>query len=475
MNLKSGLRAIDFFEKAIIDKHTLVICFLFGFFFVANSQSIRKGFDEMTDYEIAELVDAFYELRNGPDLFNDIATFHGQFFNFVATADPTRRDLHFNLPNEPEREIFLAWHRQVVFELEQAVQDINPEISIGYWNSTIYQSPTDAVWDEGFLGSFDANWDLNRNLGGDPRLPTPLELSNLLTETDFFEFSNVLERQNVHRGGHVWTGGVMPTPISPRDPIFFFHHSFVDKVWQDWEETHGTSAYITTSMLRYDGTYVFDGQTYPSVDPNDITDSRVYGVFYAENGLAQLDNYIVTNTYNPEEIFYYQYNIEAGNNFLVPAGAIARLESVNEINLTPGFEAAPGSTFQATIDTENNVAGKIAPLFAKNRAVNPYPYSEKLYEPIVWEEGGNLLDDDTIILTAAPNPFTEKITIKLSERKDCVIEVFNMMGMQIREESFENTDTMVIKNLYGLASGFYVIRVTDANGKILVVKRIVKM
>jgi len=440
-----------------------------------TGQSIRKGFDEMTDYEITELVNAFYQLRQGPDLFNDLAQFHSDFFNFDNTADPTRLDLHFNLPDEPEREIFLAWHRRQMFEMEQAVQDINPEISLAFWDSSIYQSSNDQLWDEEFLGSFDTNWSLNRNFGQGGPLPTPTDVSNLMTMSDFFVFSNELERRPVHRGAHVWTGGAMPTTLSPRDPIFYFHHSFVDKVWQEWEEIHGTSAFITTSMLRYDGTYVFDGQTYPSVDPNDITDSRVYGVFYAENGLAQLDNYIVTNTYNPEEIFYYQYNIEAGNNFLVPAGAIARLESVNEINLTPGFEAAPGSTFQAAIDTENNVAGKIAPLFAKNRAVNPYPYSEKLYEPIVWEEGGNLLDDKPIILTAAPNPFTEKITIKLSERKDCVIEVFNMMGMQIREERFENTDTMVIKNLYGLASGFYVIRVTDANGKILVVKRIVKM
>jgi tyrosinase len=47
--------------------------------------------------------------------------------------------------------------------------------------------------------------------------------------------------------------------------------------------------------------------------------------------------------------------------------------------------------------------------------------------------------------------------------------------MLIREEAFQNTDTLVIKNLYGLSVGFYVIRVTDANGKILVVKRVVKM
>jgi tyrosinase len=439
---------------------------------VSVGQSIRKGFDEMTDYEKTELVNAFYLLREGPDLFNDLAQFHGDFFNFDNTADPTRLDLHFNLPDEAEREIFLAWHRRQMFEMEQAVQEINPEISLAFWDSSIYQSSTDALWDDDLLGTFDENWSLNRNFGEGGPLPTPMDVSNLMNATDFFVFSNALERQAVHRGAHVWTGGAMPTTLSPRDPVFYFHHSFVDKVWVEWEAIHGTSAFITTSMLRYDGTYVFDGQTLPLVDPNDITDTRVLGVFYAENGLAQLDNYIVSNTYNPEEIFYYQYNIEAGNNFIVPAGTSARFESVNQIDLTPGFEASAGSSFQASIDVENGgISGKSGVI----RKKNPYDFSPMLLEPIVWEEGGDLLDDKPIIITAHPNPFTEKITINLSKRKDCVIEVFNMMGMLIREEAFQNTDTLVIKNLYGLSVGFYVIRVTDANGKILVVKRVVKM
>lgn len=439
-----------------------------------SGQSIRKSFDEMSDYEITELVDAFYDLRNGPDLMNDLANFHGQFFNFDNTMDPTRLDLHFNLPDEPEREIFLAWHRRMIFELEQAMQEINPDISLCYWDSSIYQSSNDPLWDETFLGSFDANWGLNRNLGGNGPLPTVTEVSNLMGISDFYQFSNILERDAVHRGGHVWTGGPMNSPLSPRDPVFFIHHSFVDKVWQEWETIYQSSSFMPTSMLRYDGTYVFDGETLASVDPNDITDARVYGVFYAENGLAQLDNYIVSNTYNPEEVFYYQFNIEAGNNFIVPSGAAARMTSLNEINLTPGFEASAGSSFQASIDDQNANLGNRRSLLAK-RDNKPYPHSEMLYTEIVWEEGGDLLDDKPIIITAAPNPFTEKITIKLNERKDCVIEVFNMMGMLIKEEAFQNTDTMVIKNLYGLANGFYVIRVTDANGEILVVKRIIKM
>jgi len=458
-------------------KYIPTIIFLTCFLFVqlAKGQSIRKSFDEMTPYEITELVNAFYDIRSGgADMFNDMAAFHGEYFNFDNTIDPTRLDLHFNLPDEPEREIFLAWHRRQMFELEQRVQEFNPEISLAYWDSSIYQSSTDALWDESFLGSFDDNWNLNRNHGVGGPLPTAANVNFLMGLSDFNEFSNELERRPVHRGAHVWTGGAMPSTLSPRDPVFFFHHCWVDKIWDDWETLYGTSSFLRTDMLRYDGTYAFDGETLPTVNPNNITDTRSLGVFYGEDGLAQLDNYIVSNTYKPEEVFYYQFNIVAGNNFIVPSGAVARLESINEINLAPGFEAAPGSSFQANIDTENGSANKSFNRGDIARAKNPYPYSELFTKPIVWEEGGDLLADKIIIL-AAPNPFTDMITIKLNKRQDCVIEVFNMMGGLIREEAFQNTDTMVINNLYGLATGFYVIRVTDANGEILVVKRIVKM
>lgn len=455
-------------------KKYVVLSFTFALLFAQYSvaQSIRKNFLEMTDYEKLELVNAFYLLRNGPDLFNDLSTFHGDFFNFDNDVDPTQLDLHFNLPGEPEREIFLPWHRRMMFEMEQAVQDINPEISLAYWNSAVDQSTTGPLWDDDLLGTFNANWSLGRNLGSNGPMPVPADIVNLLAEADFFTFSNRLERQAVHRGAHVWTGGAMPTPLSPRDPVFFFHHSHVDKVWDDWEEIHQNSAYITTSMLRYDGTYVYDGATLPLVDPNDITDTRSLGVFYAENGLAELDNYIVSNTYNSEEVFYYQFNIEAGNNFLAPAGTVSRFESVNEINLTPGFEAAPGSSFEAVIDTQNAGTSKSGPI----RFAKPYPYSEDLFKPIVWEETNSTVNDEkTVIIAAHPNPFTEKITINLSKRTDCVIEVFNMMGMKIREEAFQNTNTLIIKNLYGLSAGFYVIRVTNGNGDLLVAKRVIKL
>ncbi|QXP52431.1 tyrosinase family protein [Cellulophaga sp. HaHa_2_95] len=449
-------------------KVLLSICIFLLILNVSNAQSIRKNYLEMTDYEKSELIDSFYDIRSGNNFFDDIATFHMNFFNFDNTTDTSRLDLHFNLPDESEKEIFLAWHRRAVFELERYVQDYNPKLSIPYWESPTDQETTSVLWDDEFMGSFNTNWSLNRNLGGNGPMPTPANLATVYALSDFFEFSNELERRPVHRGSHVWTGGAMPTPLSPRDPVFFLHHTYVDYVWHNWEEMHQNSAFIRTDMIRFDGTYSFNGETLPVVNPNDIIDTRALGVFYATNGLASLDNYIVSNTYRPLESFYYQFTVEAGDNFIVPTGTNCVIESVNEIVLKPGFEAHSGANFTAAIDAQNGNTGKKS----TNRAYKPYDVVSNL-QVIVWEEDDK--DDTPIIISTYPNPFTETININLNKKIDCKVEVFNMMGMLIRDESFQNTDKVIIKDLYGLASGFYVIRIVDNEGNIVIAKRVVKL
>jgi tyrosinase len=39
----------------------------------------------------------------------------------------------------------------------------------------------------------------------------------------------------MHNRVHAYVGGSMGPPTSPNDPVFFLHHSFVDKQWADWQ------------------------------------------------------------------------------------------------------------------------------------------------------------------------------------------------------------------------------------------------
>ncbi|MFK5283783.1 tyrosinase family protein, partial [Lacticaseibacillus paracasei] len=42
-----------------------------------------------------------------------------------------------------------------------------------------------------------------------------------------------------HNHGHSWIGGIMNNTVtSPTDPMFWLHHSEVDRLWQIWRQSN---------------------------------------------------------------------------------------------------------------------------------------------------------------------------------------------------------------------------------------------
>jgi len=51
--------------------------------------------------------------------------------------------------------------------------------------------------------------------------------------------------KHLHNRVHLWVGGTMiPTSISPSDPAFFLHHSYVDNVFDKWLSQHPNQEFI---------------------------------------------------------------------------------------------------------------------------------------------------------------------------------------------------------------------------------------
>ncbi|MCX2679175.1 tyrosinase family protein [Galbibacter sp. EGI 63066] len=459
--------------KFTIEKLFLLVLFLM-LFQLGKSQSIRKNYQEMTEYEKTELINAFYQLRQGADRITDMADYHLEYANFDSSF-PDSLDIHFNLPDEQDKEIFLVWHRRFVFEIEQAMQQINPKLTIPYWDSSVDGAINSQLWDEDFMGSFDTNWGLGRTLGQFGTLPTEQEIADMMLMEDFFEFSDHFERQNPHAGAHRWVGGYMRTMASPRDPVFYLHHSFVDKIWHEWEETHHNSSYLRTDMIRYDGTYVFDGETLPSVNPNDIIDTRALGVFYAEDGLATLDNYTVNNTYHSEELFYYQYTIQAGNNFIAAQNTSSRMQSLSEVVLQPGFLAESGTNFVANIDTD--AGGNLLAKTLKYPVREYNPFEEIDLDPVWdWSETAGVMDiENNIELAVYPNPFISSITIKLDKKRSGIVEFYALNGALVKREFFESTERITIDKLSHMTIGTYIMKIIDVSGEVLASKKIIKI
>lgn len=72
----------------------------------------------------------------------------------------------------------------------------------------------------------------------DPELPDELPrqqtVNRALRSRTFESFSTILE--GIHGGVHGWVGGAMTAvPVSAYDPIFWAHHSMVDRLWYLWQ------------------------------------------------------------------------------------------------------------------------------------------------------------------------------------------------------------------------------------------------
>ena len=76
------------------------------------AQSIRKDYREMTDDEKNAYVAALYQLHTG--IITGLATYHNNNFSLI----------HQNGPND---DVFLAWHRRAILEMEEAIKATNPK------------------------------------------------------------------------------------------------------------------------------------------------------------------------------------------------------------------------------------------------------------------------------------------------------------------------------------------------------------
>jgi tyrosinase len=408
----------------------ILIIITLGSMFVASAgyaQSIRKDYNEMTSDEIDAYVDALYDLRTGDDLIDELRQAH------VDHAG----SIHSNCINVEER--FLPWHRMFIDELEQALQTINSGLSVPYWNWVTDDSPSDPLWDHDFLGQFDSAWSLNRDVGSASSLPTQTQIDNVQIESDFLDYSLDLECV-IHNPPHVWIGGVMATMSSPLDPVFFLHHSMVDKLWQEWEEVHQNSSFQNISLPRY-----------TTIDPNDITDSRILNVWYAHDGVVMLNDYETTGTND----YRYTGKIES-EDFTVTSGSDVTFTAGEKIVLGSGFKVETGSSFLATVDTG---VGNISSQTKEEDA--------SLVDRIDELEINNV--PETFLLSQNyPNPFNSatNITYSVPERSHVRIAVYTITGrlVEILVDEVRETGLHTVRfDASRFASGLYVYRMQAGN------------
>ncbi|MFD5418345.1 tyrosinase family protein [Streptomyces sp. NPDC127069] len=242
----------------------------------------RQNQKNLTAAQKKRFTSALLELkRNG--VYDEFVRTHGTYF--VPDRDTKLRVGHMS-PS------FFPWHRSYLLEFEKRLREVDPQVSVPYWDWTTDSSPVSSLWAEDFLGGTGregdlqvttgpfahrrGNWTitegvseapfLTRNLGrpGNPiSLPTAAELQWAIDDpvydsspwnstTGGGSFRNKLEgwaapkseRWRNHNKVHQWIGGHMTGATSPNDPAFWLHHAFVDLIWDRWQQRHPGSGYL---------------------------------------------------------------------------------------------------------------------------------------------------------------------------------------------------------------------------------------
>ena len=158
---------------------------------------------------------------------------------------------------------FVPWHRELINRFERLLQEIDPDVSLHYWDWT--QDPRAAsdgkggvvdLLTEQFMGTasnpignpFAGFPPITRNVAGGAAAPSPPAVAS---DSDIINSSNGVPQnqqwstfrnsiEGNHNGVHGYVGGSIGAGHTAfEDPFVFLLHSNVDRLWAIWQTMPG--------------------------------------------------------------------------------------------------------------------------------------------------------------------------------------------------------------------------------------------
>jgi hypothetical protein len=192
----------------------------------------------------------------------DTVKSYGDGVSFWDKQEDIHKNAHLAGVNVHQGPGFVPWHREIVNRFEQLLREIDPELSLHYWNWTVDPRDTAGgradLFTGGFMGSDqgDAGAPLaafeSTEGGGHPHIwrsvnsgsgslsAAPVSLSDqTVVDSPTWEiFNNNI--QQVHSDAHGFIGGTLTQAhYSFHDPFVFLLHSNLDRLYSMWQTKVG--------------------------------------------------------------------------------------------------------------------------------------------------------------------------------------------------------------------------------------------
>jgi tyrosinase len=207
----------------------------------------RESVTQLSDETLSRFTEALQKVMDRPD---------NRGFQFYAGWHGTPMDLC-----EHHNDLFLPWHRGYLYHFELALQDVDPQVTLPWWNWMDEPEIPAAYRQQAMLRGarikpfgVPAQRGWPRRTRRDPGAPqdpapvppplAPVQVGGgqtvtqwLNTSPSWTQFRQRLER--LHDNIHVWVGGTMAdVPWAAYDPLFWAHHSMVDRLWRIWQHNN---------------------------------------------------------------------------------------------------------------------------------------------------------------------------------------------------------------------------------------------
>jgi hypothetical protein len=172
---------------------------------------------------------------------------------------------------------FLPWHREIVNRLEDLLREVDPVVSLHYWDFKTDPSDSDGInlMTSAFMGSSngevgdpwlsagfyvrDANPHRDNGSAFDPPLSirrnkhggTPQLEANDWDVINTESYSDMRKKlESLHNNAHGYIGGTLGDPhASFKDPFVFLLHSNVDRIWASWQVKPGKQWRLDPELL----------------------------------------------------------------------------------------------------------------------------------------------------------------------------------------------------------------------------------